>query len=69
MAQLHLAFPSPVAAVERQDEGKFADQFRELYLLPVLIGQFNIGETLADFKFHDCTSFYLTVKKFAAERR
>jgi hypothetical protein len=26
MAQLHLAFASPVTAVERQDEGKFSHQ-------------------------------------------
>jgi hypothetical protein len=56
MAQLHLALPSPVAAVKSQDEGKLSDHFRELDLLPVLIGQLDIGKTLADSQIHVITS-------------
>jgi hypothetical protein len=47
MAQLHLAFPSPVATVERQNEWKLSDSFRQFDRLTVLIGQFEIGKTFA----------------------
>jgi hypothetical protein len=37
MAQLHLAFSSPVAAVKRKDERKLSNESRKAYLLPVLV--------------------------------
>jgi hypothetical protein len=56
MAQLHLAFASPITAVKSQDERKFADQLGKLDLLVLVIRQFNIGEPLADFQIHGHTS-------------
>jgi hypothetical protein len=52
MAQLHLAFASPVTAVERQDEGKFPHQLRKLGHLAVLIGKLDIREAPSDALIH-----------------
>jgi hypothetical protein len=52
MAQLRLALPSPIATVKRKDEGKFANQLRELALLAVLIRQFDIGKPSSDYQVH-----------------
>jgi hypothetical protein len=37
MAQLHLAFASPVAAIKRQDEGKLSNQLGQLNRLSIMI--------------------------------
>src|SRR5438552_1784796 len=37
VAQLHLAFASPVAAIEGENKGKFPDQLRKLDWLAILI--------------------------------
>jgi hypothetical protein len=52
MAQLHLAFGSPIAAVKRQDKWKLADQFGQLYRLVFMVGQLDIGKLLVDLEFH-----------------
>jgi len=52
VAQLHLAFPSPVPAVEGKNEGKFANQLGKLNYLTVLIGKLVIGESLSDGLIH-----------------
>jgi hypothetical protein len=48
MAQLHLAFGSPVAAVKSQDERKLADQIGQLHRLIFLVGQLDVGKFLTD---------------------
>jgi hypothetical protein len=53
MAQLHLAFTSPVTAVERNDEGKFSHQLRKLDHLAVLIGKLDIRESLSNSLIHE----------------
>src|SRR5688572_32217470 len=53
MAQLHLAFASPVAAIERQDQWKFASILRKLNRLTVMIDHFKIEELLADILIHN----------------
>jgi hypothetical protein len=55
VAQLHLAFASPVTAVERQNEGEFAGQLGKLYRLAVLIGKLNIREPLSNALIHALT--------------
>jgi hypothetical protein len=52
MAQLHLAFRSPVAAVESQDKRKLTHQLRELSRLTVLIRQLEVGKLLANSLVH-----------------
>jgi hypothetical protein len=52
MAQLHLAFGSPIAAVKRQDKGKLADQLGQLYRLVFMVGQLDVGKLLVDFEIH-----------------
>jgi hypothetical protein len=42
MAQLHLAFASPVTAVKRQDEGKFPHELRKLGRLSILVWKLDI---------------------------
>jgi hypothetical protein len=56
MAQLHLAFASPVTAVERQDEWKLSDGLGKFDDLTVLIRQLKVGKALADFQVHGRTS-------------
>jgi hypothetical protein len=56
VAQLHLAFSSPVSSIEGQNEWKFSGQVGEFHSLPVLIWQLKIGEALANGKIHRCTS-------------
>jgi hypothetical protein len=56
VAQLHLAFSSPVAPVERQYEGKLSNRIGELNRLAILIRQFEVRKTLADLQFHAHTS-------------
>jgi hypothetical protein len=55
VAQLHLALPSPVATIEREDKGKFANQPGKFDELAFMIRQFDIGKLLADFQVHDPT--------------
>ena len=55
VAQLHLAFASPVTAVERQNEGEFSDQLGKLYRLAVVIGKFNIWEPMSNALIHALT--------------
>jgi hypothetical protein len=52
VAQLHLAFSSPVAPVKRQYEWKFADGIGELNRLAILIGQLEVRKVLADLQIH-----------------
>jgi hypothetical protein len=52
MAQLHLAFGSPVAAVKSQDERKLADQFGQLHGLVFLVGQLDVWKLLTDLEIH-----------------
>jgi hypothetical protein len=52
MAQLHLAFASPVTAIEGKNEWKFPNQLGKLNHLPVLIGKLDIRESLADTLIH-----------------
>jgi len=52
VAQLHLAFPSPVPAVKGKNEGKFANQLGKLNQLAVLIGKLDIRESLSDSLIH-----------------
>jgi hypothetical protein len=56
MAQLHLAFASPIAAIKRQDERKFSDGLRKFDDLTVLIRQLEVGKALADLQVHIRTS-------------
>jgi hypothetical protein len=56
MAQLHLAFASPIATVERQDKGEFSDGLRKFDDLTVLIRQLEVGKALADLQIHIRTS-------------
>jgi hypothetical protein len=56
MAQLHLAFRSPVAAVESQDKRKLAHQLRELSRLTILIRQLEVRKLLADSLVHRLVS-------------
>jgi hypothetical protein len=52
VAQLHLAFSSPVPAVEGKYEGKFANQLGEPNQLAVLIGKLDIRESLSNALIH-----------------
>ena len=54
VAQLHLAFGSPVATVEGNDQREFPRNLRKFHPLPVLVLQFDIGKPLADDLIHDC---------------
>lgn len=54
VAQLHLAFGSPVATVEGNDQREFPRNLRKFHPLPVLVLQFDIGKPLADCLIHDC---------------
>jgi len=56
MAQLHLAFASPVSAIERQDQWKFAGILRKLNRLTVMIDHLEIGELLANILIHNLLS-------------
>jgi hypothetical protein len=56
VAQLHLAFASPIAPIKRQDKRKLSDRVGELDRLPVMIRQLEIGKTLTDLQIHDHTS-------------
>jgi hypothetical protein len=57
MAQLHLALSSPVAAVKRKNKRKLSNESRKAYLLPVLVRQFYIGKTRANFQVHSFSPF------------
>jgi hypothetical protein len=59
MAQLHLAFASPVTAVERKDERKFPNQLGKLNCLAVVVRQLDIWERSPDTLVH---IFDLSVK-------
>jgi hypothetical protein len=63
MAQLHLAFTSPVTAVERNDEGKFSHQLRKLDHLAVLIGKLYIRKSPSDALIHVSNPF-LSLKDY-----
>jgi hypothetical protein len=52
MAQLHLAFGSPVATVKSQDEWELADQFGQFCRLVFMVRQLDIGKFLTDFEIH-----------------
>jgi hypothetical protein len=64
VAQLHLAFSSPVTTIEGQDKRKFAHQFGKSNRLIIVIGQLEIGKPFADFQVHGHTSIgYAQVKR------
>jgi hypothetical protein len=44
MAQLHLAFASPVSPIEGKNEGKLSDQLGKFNQLAVLIGKLDVRE-------------------------
>jgi hypothetical protein len=52
MAQLHLAFPSPVAPVKRQNEWELTDEFQKPYRLAAVIRELDVRKTGADFLIH-----------------
>lgn len=52
VAQLHLAFTSPVAAVKGNDQRKFAGELRNLGKLTVMIGEIKVGKPLSDGLIH-----------------
>jgi hypothetical protein len=52
MAQLHLAFASPVAAIKRQNERELSYRLGEFDWLPFVIRQLEIGKALADLQIH-----------------
>jgi len=56
MAQLHLAFASPVTAIERQYEWKLSNDFGKFDNLAVLVRQLKVGKALADLQVHGAIS-------------
>jgi hypothetical protein len=58
VAQLHLAFPSPVAPVKRDDQGKLPGKLRDFNELTVVIGHFKIWKSLSNSLVHENTSFF-----------
>lgn len=57
VAQLHLAFGSPIAPIKDRDERELSGYFRELDLPPVVVRKFQIRETFANGLIHASISF------------
>lgn len=52
VAQLHLAFGSPVAAIEADDQREFARKLRKFHRLPLMVLQLDIGKAFTDSLIH-----------------
>jgi hypothetical protein len=52
VAQLHLAFPSPITPVKTEDEGKFSDQRGQSHWLVVMVRQLEVRKFFTDLEIH-----------------
>jgi hypothetical protein len=68
MAQLHLAFASPVTSVKSQDEGKLAHQLGQFHELAFMVGQLDIGKLLTDLEIHTASFSEFSYSNLPRER-